>query len=439
MTAKRRKALVKGRHRTVPLPNTIKSVPRYPHKLVIFRIAASPFYWARYYDSGKIYKRSTKTGNEAQAYKAAIAFYEELLTRKASGLTAAKAPRFEVCAREVLRAQAARIARGELSATLNINEESRLRKHMLPYFRAYEVADIDYYVIESYFEQLAEGKLSPATIKLHASLLNKILKHAHRKKLIPHLPPMPSLETVDAPRSYFNSAQYARLHNKARALVGEEIVERDAQNRVLRHIRITPELNNLILFMTNTFVRPTDIKVLKNGHVEIARQQEAYLRLMHPATKKHYGPMISMPAAVETFQRQRAYQKERGYGADDDYVFMPEHQNRDYALVQLRRQFDHLLDVTKLKKDATGNTRTLYSLRHTALMFRALAHEGLDSLTLARNARTSVEMLERFYLRHLDAEMSVDKLHSRRRPLKPKRQSADTARNSKKPKASAEA
>jgi len=118
MTAKRRKALVKRRHRTVPLADTIKSVPRYPNKLVIFRIAASPFYWARYYDSGKIYKRSTKTENESAAYKAAIAFYEELLTRKASGLAVAKAPRFEVCAKEVLRAQAARIKRGELGATL---------------------------------------------------------------------------------------------------------------------------------------------------------------------------------------------------------------------------------------------------------------------------------------------------------------------------------
>lgn len=414
MTAKRRKALVKGRHRTVPLPDTIKSVPRYPSKLVIFRIPASPFYWARYYDSGRIYKRSTKTDKEHEAYKAAIAFYEELLTRKASGLAVAKAPRFEICAKEVLRAQEARIKRGELGATLNINEQSRLRKHILPYFRAYEVGDIDYYVMEAYFEKLAEEGLAPATIKLHASLLTKILKHAHRKRLIPHLPPMPALETVDAPRSYFNSRQYARLHNKARALIGKEIIEYDKQDKVSRHIRITPELNNLILFMTNTFVRPTDIKVLKNSHVEIVHKQESYLRLMHPATKKHHGPVISMPAAVHVYEQQRQYQKERGYGAADDYVFMPEHQNRDYALVQLRRQFDHLLDVTDMKRDATGNTRTLYSLRHTALMFRIVNAEGLDPLTLAKNARTSVEMLERFYLRHFQAEMAVDRLHSRK-------------------------
>ena len=402
----------------MPIPNTISAVPHYPSKLVVFRIAASKFYWVRYYDSGKIYKRSTKTDKQHEARKAAIAFYEELMARKGNGLALGKHSRFEVCAKEVLRAQATRIKRGELGATLNVNEESRLRKHMLPYFRSHEVGDIDYYVIESYFEKLADEELAPATIKLHASLLNKILKHAHRKQLIPYLPPFPTVPTVDAPRSYFNSAQYARLHNKARVLIGDEIIERDKQDRVLRHVRITPELNNLILFMTNTFVRPTDIKVLKNSHVEIVRKNGPYLRLMHPATKKHYGPMISMPLAVDVYERQREYHKERGYGSDNDYVFMPEHKNRDYALVQLRRQFDHLLDVTKLKTDATGNTRTLYSLRHTALTFRMLNADGLDVLTLAKNARTSVEMLERFYLRHLSAEMVVDRLHSRKTKAK---------------------
>jgi hypothetical protein len=418
MTASTRKALVKGRHRTVPIPDTIKSVPRYPAKLVIFRIEASPFYWVRYYDSGRIYKRSTKTDQEREAFKVAIAFYEELLTRRAGGKALGKNSRFEICAREVLRAQEVRIKRGELGATLNINEESRLRKHMLPYFRDYEVGDIDYYTIESYFEKLGEEELASATIKLHASLLNKILKYAHRKQLIPHMPPFPTVETVDSPRSYFNSAQYARLRNKARALVGQEIVERDTQDRVLRYIRITQELNDLILFMVNSFVRPTDIKVLKNAHVEIVGKQGNYLRLVHPATKKHYGPMISMPAAVEVFKRQREYQKARGYGADEDYVFMPEHKNRDYALTQLRRQFDYVLDKTRLKTDATGNVRTLYSLRHTALTFRILNAEGLDLLTLAKNARTSVEMLERFYLRHFQAEQNVERLHSRKRSAK---------------------
>ena len=148
------------------------------------------------------------------------------------------------------------------------------------------------------------------------------------------------------------------------------------------------------------------------------RGQNVFLRLSHPPTKKHDGPMISMPAAVDVYERQTASQKKRGYAKADDYVFMPEHQNRDYALVQLRRQFDHLLEETKLKTDGKGSVRTLYSLRHTAIMFRAVNAEGLDTLTLARNARTSVDMLERFYLSHLQGEMNVVALQSQKHKKK---------------------
>ena len=63
----------------MPIPTSILAVPKYPAKLVIFRIAASPFYWVRYYDSGRIYKRSIKTDKTEDAVKVAIAFYEELL------------------------------------------------------------------------------------------------------------------------------------------------------------------------------------------------------------------------------------------------------------------------------------------------------------------------------------------------------------------------
>ena len=42
-------------------------------------------------------------------------------------------------------------------------------------------------------------------------------------------------------------------------------------------------------------------------------------------------------------------------------------------------------------------------------------------LTLARNARTSVEMIDRFYAKHLLAEMNIEKLQSHRSLTKTER------------------
>jgi len=47
-------------------------------------------------------------------------------------------------------------------------------------------------------------------------------------------------------------------------------------------------------------------------------------------------------------------------------------------------------------------------------MYRLLYGEGLDLLTLARNARTSTEMIERIYASHLEGEMNIEMLQSRR-------------------------
>ena len=56
--------------------------------------------------------------------------------------------------------------------------------------------------------------------------------------------------------------------------------------------------------------------------------------------------------------------------------------------------------------------RTVSFIRHTALMSRLIDGENVDLLMLARNAGTSVDQLERFYLSHADPAMKVGNLHS---------------------------
>ncbi len=93
-------------------------------------------------------------------------------------------------------------------------------------------------------------------------------------------------------------------------------------------------------------------------------------------------------------------------------MFFPEWPERDHAIVQMRRQFDLVLKRSGLKVSGRGEHRTLSCLRHTAIMERLLNGDRIDVLSLARNARTSVEMIERFYARHLHGEMVVAKIQS---------------------------
>jgi len=52
-----------------------------------------------------------------------------------------------------------------------------------------------------------------------------------------------------------------------------------------------------------------------------------------------------------------------------------------------------------LKFDREGQRRTAYSLRHTYICLRLM--EGADIYQIAKNCRTSVEMIEKYYASHI--------------------------------------
>lgn len=406
--------------RTLPLTNTIQKVKGY-NTLTLYMMEASPFWYVRYYEDGKIYRRSTKTTDKRDAVKFAQDFFAEIKLKKMNKLPFTRKSGFEVCARGLLKENEGRLLRGEISESKQRFDETRLEKDLLPYFERYEVADIDYKAISGYIASIstAERKLSTNSLKVHLSHIKTILKYAQRMGVIIALPAFPKLATIDKPRGWFNSFEYSKLHNTARANIGKSFRVTDGDGNNPRNVELTAELHDLILFMTNTLIRPTDIRVLRHKHITIVRSPHLYLRLTHPPTKKHANPVVSMPAAVKVYERLLQRQLEQGYGKSDDYVFQPQHANRDYAMHQLHRQFDRLLQLTDLKTDPMGEARSLYSLRHTAIMFRLLHAENLDLMTLARNARTSVEMIDRFYASHLTPEMKVAELQSLKKHEKP--------------------
>ena len=79
--------------------------------------------------------------------------------------------------------------------------------------------------------------------------------------------------------------------------------------------------------------------------------------------------------------------------------------------------FNSLLARTKLKLDRDGKPRTAYSLRHTYICMRLM--EGADIYQIAKNCRTSVEMIEKHYAIHLKNTLDAAAINVRK--AKPKR------------------
>lgn len=302
---------------------------------------------------------------------------------------------------------------GSRSPLILRDYRQRLEKHCKPFFGSQSVRTIDTKRLKEFVAYLAAKGLKATSIHSVLSFVSMTLKVAADDGAIKFLPRIPRPPMKDNPRPWLSREEYKHL------LLTLKRIERANPPVIVRRWPITKELRWFCTFMVNSFLRPGDAFALKHGHCQIVeRDTVRYIRITLPSSKAANHPIITMPPAVDIYRRLLAQGKKAGYGAADDYVFLPQYKSRNYAKEIFRRQLTYAYRAAGLKAAASGLERTSYSLRHSAIMFRLINSRGMDLLTLARNCRTSVEMIDRFYAKHLDAEMNVEKLQSMQFPTR---------------------
>jgi hypothetical protein len=319
----------------------------------------------------------------------------------------------------MLEAQKSRVERGELSKMAHDNDIYMLNKRILPEFGAMELASISYATLQDFVGKIG-AHLAPSSIQRHLGIVYKVMEYALHRQLLLALPNFPTIKKKDEPRGWFPDAQYRALIARATELVGTSAKVQTTEAGPPRTLKFTADLPKMIQFMVNSFIRPTDLKNMQHIHVETVRSELVYLRLTLPKSKSKDAPIVTMAEAVTVYEHLKSTYAEESLAEPDDYVFMPQYRNRDTALRELQHQFNYLLDDLGFKTGPQGEARTIYSLRHTSIMYRLLDGDKIDLLTLARNARTSVEMIERFYASKLTGEQNIDMIQSDRRNPKVK-------------------
>jgi integrase len=412
------------RHRTLPILASITPIANYPSKLRIFLTNASRYWQVRCYLKGKTYTQSLKTTNKLSAISLAKQFFHiktaELYGDRVRARTDRKVKFAELIPAVVVGLQA-RVKRGEFAAANIPIFMQRMHNSILPYFGDMSMDQIGFKELSAFMEMMSNRDLTATTVHQHMVAIRKVFAHAHGNNIIQVVPKFPVIKVADKPRGSFSLAEYRDLVRYARQKIGERVPEpffknlRSSRAIIENYGQINADLQWLIRFMVNGFMRPSDIKFLKHKHVTVVRGKHIYLRLNLPETKRHDKPIVTMQAAVSVYERLLAKQRTQGYGRPDDYLFMPALEDRRWVLVAYGWQFMYIQSLAGIEANAAnGQTRTIYSLRHTAMTFRLLYGGKIDLITLARNARTSVEMIERFYSSNLTAEMNIGLLQSKR-------------------------
>lgn len=426
------------RTRTVPIPQTITPVPGYPSKLVVFKMSASKYWQARCWIAGTTYKKSTKSQSLRVAQSFARRFYEKLLAQShgfagssvvlndTSSIVQQRDDRnkpkpqhtFAALSAQMFAAEEARVERGEFTRGSLMVLRNRLDSHLIPRWGNLHITEIGYKQMIDFVDFMSSS-MGSTTISQYVVAMRKVFTYAVRIGVLEQLPEFPKVKIKTASRGAFTPTEYWRILRTARSLRGKPHPDskralRKSYKLVYSDYCMPPDLAWAVGFMVNSFIRPSDLKTLKHKHVEIVRGKNTYLRLTLPETKKHNAPIVTLFPAVRIYRQIVKYQQPRGKANPNDYLFLPELRDRNYALTVLSLMFNWVLSVTGYKQNAHGQPRSLYSLRHSAITFRLLYGQGIDLLTLARNARTSVEVINNHYASTVSGEQNIALLQSRR-------------------------
>ncbi len=324
------------------------------------------------------------------------------------------APTFRMAAEKFL-AEYDVITKGERSEEWTAQHKMRVNVHLMPFFGDKPLTEISAGLVQEYrIHRTTKGhkdrKPGRSTLHHETVTLRLVLKTAHRYGWIQQVPDIsPPYKTSGKVkhRGWFSPEEYQMLFEETRKRSENPATEKYNSDR---YKYVWQDLHDYVLFMANTGLRPDEAARLEYRDVTEVEDQDSGERLLEIEVrgKRGVGHCKSMNGAIFPFQRM----KERHKAKPTDKLFGKS--PRD----ELNKVLTHL----KLKKDRDGNVRSAYSLRHTYICLRLM--EGADIYQIAKNCRTSVEMIEKFYAAHLKNTLDAAAINVRK-PRKKQKKTKD--------------
>jgi integrase len=364
-------------------------------KVHVYRRENSSQWQSSTYLAGKNHRTSTRTDSLAEAKAIAEDWYLGLRGKLAKGEL--KVEKTFCQAAAVFENEYEVITEGQRSPAYVSGHKDRIRLHLNPYFGSKALSEVTSGAVQDYRVHRRKAAKPPARTTLHHELvtLRQVLKTAIRHGWLQHLPDLtPPYKTSGkiSHRAWFSPEEYQTLYRATRAR---------SQDKKNHRRKAWERLHDYVLFMANTGLRPDEAALLEYRDVKIVDDTDTKERILEISVrgKRGVGYCKSTRGAVRPFERLI----ERADPKPTDRVF-PARQTK---------MFNKVLAETGLKEDREGQPRTAYSLRHTYISMRLL--EGADIYQIAKNCRTSVEMIEKFYASHIKTALNAAAINVRRR------------------------
>ena len=399
-------------------------------KVHVYRRPNSSQWQCSTYLAGKNRRRSTKEDSLSKAKEIAEDWYLQLRGKLRSGEIKTEKT-FREASEQYLREYDI-ITQGQRSKDYVKGQHWRSTVHLVPFFGHLGLSEItsgkvQEYRIHRHEEAVAKRGKPPAYNTMHQEIvtLRQTLKTAIRQGWLDRLPDL-SEPYRQSPkishRAWFSPEEYRQLYEATR--------KRAHEPKQARFKWECEQLHDYVLFSANTGLRPDEARRLQFRDVTIVEDDASEQTILEIEVrgKRGVGYCKSMHGAVRPFERLKArLRPSRAYeasnGNEPNATPTESEESRLPKPTDLifpkwpRELFKTILDEENLRVDRDGRPRTAYSLRHTYICLRLM--EGADIYQIAKNCRTSVEMIEKYYAAHIKTNLDAAAINIMR--PKPKR------------------
>jgi len=411
-------------------------------KVQLYQRNNSPFWWCAATIGTKRHRISTKKLDLREATTFAEDWVLNLRGVERWGGGSKSGVKFKVAATRFLD-EFTILTEGQRSPAHVAMVAGRVKNYLIPYFGEMVVPEINSSAIQAFrihlhkvgamprgrpfqrkdgvTSQPAHHSMSRSSMHQIMVCLRQVLKLCIRERWIEAMPDLTVPYKTSGKikhRAWFSPDEYKTLYEATR--------ERAANPKSERYRRGWEDLHDAVLFVGNCGLRPDETMNLEMRDIEVVTDKSMNERIVEIEVrgKRGVGFCKSMPGAVHPFRRVRERHtrqlreklaKAGGPGASTAELD-PTH--RPFANLH-SNMLNIVLDELGLKFDRDGQIRTFYSLRHTYICMRLI--DGADIYALAKNCRTSVEMIQEYYASHIKDLLDTSFINVRKRKAPPRK------------------
>lgn len=357
--------------------------PEFPRLTILRR--NSKFYHSQIYIDGKLKQSSLKTTDPKLALRLAADWYKREL--RASVSFGNQHPIKRVTTDPVL---------GEVfasyRATLLEKQRTEATKRWGPiqhYWRTLKLTEITSDTFDSFYRWRKGVK--PHTLHKDLCCVRQVLKYAELKTdvgfVLPRIPKHGKIESN--PRPWLSKAEWEHLRNVAEKRIAS--AHRNPKLSRQRH-----DTWEFAAFMVASMCRVEELQTLCFHNCTIEEIDKRKILRCEFKGKTGMRVAYAAPEAVTIYSARL-----KRAGADTSAKVFPNHH---------RDAFRELLKAAGLYADHFGNTRNYKAMRATAIALAILRPNPPTLFQIARNAGTSVAVIDAFYSKRLTAEAGKDVL-----------------------------